>query len=175
MSVFLQPIYTQTVGAGGAASVTFNNIPQGYTDLKLVISARSNVSADTWTQGYVQFNGSTGNNYSKTSFYGYNTTVGTDRITGTSVFYGLWFNGGSSTTSTFGNNEIYIPNYTSSNYKQVISDCSSENNNATALNILTAGLWSNTSSITSIALTVQAGSFVQYSTISLYGVLRQGI
>ena len=33
---------TQTVGNGGAASVTFANIPQsGYTDLKIVLSARS--------------------------------------------------------------------------------------------------------------------------------------
>jgi hypothetical protein len=32
MTIAMQPIYTQTVGAGGAASVIFNNIPQTFTD-----------------------------------------------------------------------------------------------------------------------------------------------
>ena len=37
---------TITVGEAGASSVTFNNIPQsGYTDLKIVASARSTGSS----------------------------------------------------------------------------------------------------------------------------------
>jgi aspartate/tyrosine/aromatic aminotransferase len=37
----ITPIYTQTVGSGGALSIAFNNIPQFYTDLKVVISGRT--------------------------------------------------------------------------------------------------------------------------------------
>ena len=41
MSVFLQPIYTQTVGSGGASSIAFNNIPQTFTDLLIKMSVRA--------------------------------------------------------------------------------------------------------------------------------------
>ena len=40
----MTPIQTVTVGSGGAANITFSNIPQTYTDLVIKISARSNRS-----------------------------------------------------------------------------------------------------------------------------------
>ena len=73
------------------------------------------------------------------------------------------------TASTFGNAEIYIPNYASSNNKSVSADFVSETNAADAIFGLTAGLWANTSAITSIKLT-PAAAFAQYSTATLYGI-----
>ena len=65
MTVFLQPIYTQTVGSGGASSITFNNIPQGFADLKLEISART-AGAVTNTDWVMSFNNDGASVYSST-------------------------------------------------------------------------------------------------------------
>ena len=55
--VTLSKIATITVGAAGAASINFTNIPQIYTDLKIVMSARTTYNAPTGQ--YISFNGST--------------------------------------------------------------------------------------------------------------------
>ena len=53
-------ISKQTVGADGASSITFSNIPQTFTDLKIIISSRSTYGG---IEDYVkfQFNGTTTN------------------------------------------------------------------------------------------------------------------
>ena len=55
-------ISRQTVGSAGAATVTFSNIPQGFTDLRIVASTRAD--ADT-VQASVSFNGVTANRSNK--------------------------------------------------------------------------------------------------------------
>ena len=47
MTIAMQPIYTQTVGAGGTTVISFNNIPQTFTDIQMVISARTNGTGGT--------------------------------------------------------------------------------------------------------------------------------
>ena len=54
---------TVTVGAAGAASVTFNSIPQtGYTDLVIKCSVRGTASA-LYASLAVRFNGDSAANY----------------------------------------------------------------------------------------------------------------
>jgi hypothetical protein len=74
------------------------------------------------------------------------------------------------TASTFANNEVTIPNYTSSNFKSYSVDSVTENNATQAYAIFVAGLWSNTAAITSITLGLSSANFVQYSTAYLYGI-----
>ena len=176
MSVFLQPIYTQTVGSGGAASVTFNNIPQTFTDLKVVCSVRASRTAQTWDSIAVQFNNeTTGTNYSATLTYALTGGPGSIRET-TSNRLGLvqYASSIAATANTFGNGEIYIPNYLSANFKQIIGDSVAETNGtADYLLSLSAGLWRNTSAITSITTyPISGGTFLQYSTFTLYGITR---
>jgi hypothetical protein len=172
MSVFLQPIYTQTVGAGGAANISFNNIPQTFTDLKLVISARSDTSGPSV---YLQFSGDGGSNYSDTWLGG--TGAGTTSVRLSSSAFIRFDSSGTGTddtSNTFGNSEFYIPNYTSSNYKQIIYDSVKERNSGSGYNyaeVLGAALWRNTNPITSIFLDID-GNFVQYSTVTLYGITK---
>jgi hypothetical protein len=181
MSVFLQPIYTQTVGAGGAASITFNNIPQTFTDLKIVMSGRSSVSTIDVFFMRIGTSGSIDSaaHYSNTRLYGNGSGANSDRYSGkTETFYYAPMPAAGSTANTFNNAEIYIPNYTLSNYKQILLDNVAENNSASTYieQDLMAGLWQNSGSVTNILfLTFNGGNFVQYSTFSLYGVLRQGI
>jgi len=174
MSVFLQPLQTVTVGSGGASSVTFSNIPQTFTDLVIKTSIRDSVSG-TFNAGMrIIFNGSS-SGYSDTYLYADgSTTYSTRDSSGSWIRIGAQPASGA-TANTFSNDEIYIPNYTSSNYKSVIGDSVGENNGTTSYVTLAAGLWSNTAAITSIQLQSNSAAWVQYSKFSLYGVLRQGI
>jgi hypothetical protein len=153
-----------------AASVTFANIPQtGYTDLKIVMSARTNKSAVN-ENVFLSFNGSTAN-FSARWMFGDGSGVGnstTARIAG-------FGNGNTATANTFGSSSFYIPNYTSSTNKSYSSDAVLETNATTAYAGLIAGLWSNTAAITSITLTPETGpNFLANSTFSLYGIAAVG-
>lgn len=148
-----------------AASITFSNIPQIYTDLVLLVTARNsaNVGAATLT-----FNTS-GGTYSRRRLYGsgsqvYSDTGATDFEIGYSTF----------TASTFSSASIYIPNYRSSVAKSYSSDSVSENNGTEAYQMLIAGLWSGTDAINSITLKtyLDSGNFVQHTSATLYGINR---
>jgi hypothetical protein len=155
-----------TVGAGGASTITFSSIPQTYTDLVVKVNARG-TNASTTVEMLVSFNG-VSTNLSSRLLYGTGAAVGSvapSNIAGA-------ISAANDTASTFGNSEIYIPNYAGSTNKSVSFDSVSENNATTAYQYLTAGLWSNTSAITSVTLTPAASNFAQYSTATLYGVLK---
>jgi hypothetical protein len=78
----------------------------------------------------------------------------------------------SGNTSIWGVGTFYIPNYAGSNNKSVSADNAREANQATdTYLVMDAGLWSNTSAITSIKIAPRVGpNFVQYSTAYLYGI-----
>jgi len=153
-----------------AASVTFANIPQsGYTDLKIVISSRQSVSEASGGYYYdVTFNGTSANR-SGLFLRNHNGTV-------TSSTYTLWglSNPSDYTANTFSSCELYIPNYTSSNFKSASLDSVNENNATGIRQVLATGLWSNTAAITSVTLTPGAGTFDANSTFSLYGIAALG-
>jgi hypothetical protein len=79
------------------------------------------------------------------------------------------------TANTFSNGEMYIPNAFGSTYKSVSADAVAENNASTAYMAMQAGLWSSTAAINQITLTPDTATsplFQQYSTASLYGILK---
>jgi hypothetical protein len=156
-------IEAKTLGTT-TASVTFSSIPATYTDLKLICSARGTTS-DYNTYIELAFNGVT-TNLSERWIYGNGASVLS--LTETRILASM--PAATATANTFGNTAFYIPNYTSANYKSVNVDSVGENNATNAIATLGAGLWSNTAAITSINLTVDSGSFVQYSSFYLYGI-----
>jgi hypothetical protein len=152
-----------TVGVGGSSSVTFSNIPQGYTDLKIVANSRVAGS----NQGEVvniAFNGSS-SNISARLIYADSPNV--TSITSTSNVF--WVPGSGATSNVFGNSEVYFPNYSSNSNKSWSTDSALENNGGTYL-VLIAGLWSQPAAISSITLTPPLQPFVANSTFSLYGI-----
>lgn len=161
-----------TVGEAGASSITFNSIPQtGYTDLKIVCSVRTTV-ANTSTTTYLYLNGLLTNRTAKV-LYGTGTATGS--FSNTAGIAGDT-NGNTSTASTFGNQEIYIPNYTSANFKSYSIDAVVEDNSTGTNNTVEflAGLWSSTAAITSVGLAPSGNTFSQYSSFSLYGLAAVG-
>jgi hypothetical protein len=161
-----------TVGAAGAASVTFNSIPQtGYTDLVVKVSGRSARSAQQADNLFITFNSNT-TGYTMKALAGNGTSPSS---TGYSSRYASFaIDAAGSTASTFSNHEIYIPNYASANNKSFSVDSVSENNATDAQSDLVAGLWSNTAAITSIGLQPEVSTWVANSTFYLYGVAKLG-
>lgn len=164
-----------TVGAAGASSVTFSNIPQtGYTDLVIKTSTRSTSSAGEKAV-VLQFNGVT-TGYSTMELYGNGSAAYAYSRAG--IADGTYAGEQPSdynTANVFNNGEIYIPNYTSSNYKSWSSDLVSENNATLAKANMSSGLWTNTAAITSIKIYPNhSESLKQYSTFYLYGVAKLG-
>ena len=160
-------INSSIVGSSGTSAITFSSIPQTYTDLLISGSMRTAASSGNWDQVNITFNGSS-SSYTRMQLYGNGVTASSDPST-TITTYG---NTPATTTSVFSNAGIYIPNYISSSYyKAVSANTVTENNAASALAIMVAGLWSNTAAITSITLTPSsATSFVQYTNVYLYGI-----
>lgn len=166
------PISTVTVGSGGVNAIEFTNIPQNYTDLLIKISGRS-TSVNVQDRIGLKINGNA---------YGNWTLRWLGNAAGSAVSYtesALGSNninyipGDTVTASTFGNVEIYIPNYTSSNYKSISIDGVIENNSTSVYFGLEAALWSNTSPINQLTFsTVSVSNYAQYSSATLYGIRK---
>lgn len=150
------------------ASITFNNIPQsGYTDLKIIMSARGNgtsFSTQPWQNCSITLNGQS--NSAAKQLYATAAGVGTD-----SQGSGIWITDPEATANIFSNNEIYLPNYLSSSAKSISVDNATENNGTDAALVLWTALYSSvTTAVTSITITPVSGSFLAYSTFSLYAI-----
>jgi len=170
MPTFTQIGTAQVVGAGGAADITFSSIPSTYTDLCLVFSVRSTRSAN-FDAVFLRVNGDTGSSHSYRFLRGSGSSPDSGNNGAASFVYVGQIPAATSTSSTFQNASVYLPNYATSSSKSMSSDSVSENNATEAWALLTAGLWSNSSAITSLRLYPENGpNFAQHSTAYLYGV-----
>jgi hypothetical protein len=157
-------ISTIDVPSGGSATIDFTSIPSTYTDLLLKMSLRG-VNANAYCYMSISFNGSTANQTQK--------QLESDGTTATSASlsnFQFISDGANNTTTTFGNHEMYIPNYASSNNKSASFDSVMEQNGTTAYMDLKAYLWSSTSAINQITITGITGNLAQFSSATLYGI-----
>lgn len=144
--------------------VNFSNIPQGYTDLVLVVG-NSRASAGSVTL-FLQFNGDTTTSYSRTTI-GASSTGGlfsNRMVNATSIYAGAIY------ATNNGTNIINVQNYSSSNmFKTIISKIGVYGADYEPVSYM-AGLWRKTDPITSIRLTVDGASYSTGTVISLYGI-----
>ena len=162
-------IQTVTVGSGGAATIEFTSIPQTYTDLKIVLSARDTFAAVS-SQGSIQINNNNTTQYSFKRLRGSGTAADSYGETGqTQINWYNAFTGDNATASVFGKAEIYINNYNSSNNKYLSIETVTENNGTEAYQVLWVAQVSNTAAVTSIKL-FSTTAYAQYSTATLYGI-----
>jgi hypothetical protein len=167
-------IATSTVGAGGTSSISFSDIPQTYTDLKILASTRD--TRNSPGPGYLQltFNGSS-SDFSYRYFGYYNSGPGDTggNVAGSGGGGYVSFAAGidSQMANSFGNNEIYISRYTSNRYKLVGSNGVNENNSSYPvwLNVHST-IWRTTAAITSLSIIPGSGTFMQHTSVSLYGI-----
>jgi len=159
---------TVTVGVGGQASITFSSIPSTYTDLLLVASLKSVTTGGNWMDIQLRPNGSS-TGLTQRSVYGYS---GTSVASNTDANPTGGFAVQNNTASNFSSTNIYIPNYAGSTNKSWSLETVVEDNGNSNILWLGADLWSNTAAITSLTLTTLTNNLAQYSTASLYGILK---
>ncbi len=165
----MQLIGTFTAGSGGVAGFTFSNIPQNFTDLLLIASVRiGTTTGSTWGDAAIFFNDiQTG--YSGKFLYGQGSSAASTTEAGSSyVVVRCQSNDG--TANVFSNTTVHIPNYSSSLIKTISYDTVTENNATSSLQSIHSSRWNNTAAITSLSFTTS--TFVQNSTVSLYGITK---
>jgi len=160
-------IASSTVGSGGASNITFSSIPATFTDLCVKLSGRSSRSGASGDSILISFNGS---NSGSDRLLNGNGTSASSAVDASQMYAGV-LPAATATASTFGNTEIYIPNYTVSAFKSFSVDSTMENNDTFSSMQLLAGLWSSTATINAVKLEIGSlNNFDQYSTAYLYGV-----
>jgi hypothetical protein len=145
-----------------AASITFSNIPQTFTDLYLLVSAGGSSTNPDLTWVRVAINGSTAST-SNRKLFGTGSAAGSDTSADNFPI---------SVTGQYGNAALYFPNYTSSSNKSFSIDAVGEDNATKAYTAITAMLWSNTAAITSIGLNGSYNNLTAGSSATLYGINR---
>ena len=153
------PIASQTLGST-SANVTFSSIPQGYTDLVLVVQAKAATTDDNI---YLRFNSDDASNYSVTNMYGNGSSAASTRYSNSSF---IWFdNFGYLRTSSFSTIIMNFQNYSNSATNKT---CLIRNNIDSVGVTASVGLWRNTAPITAINLLTSG--FATGSTFNLYGI-----
>lgn len=161
-----------TVPAGLPTTIDFTNIPQTYTDLKLVCSVRDNYAGPSINLA-IRVNGLSTGIYSRRYLYGNPSGApsgASNSGTGETVLYLGYANANTSTSNVFSSTELYIGGYTTANFKPVSTDSTSEGNQTDQPISTVASLASTTSAITSISIIGTGTGFIQNSTAYLYGI-----
>lgn len=164
-------IGSATVGSGGAAAVTLGSIPSTYTDLLLLISARSTFSGYEAAMSVLP-------NADGAAVSTWRRVLGNGSVTSSDTASSVTFpptsiiNAASSTSNTFSNASVYIPNYSGSNYKAFSVDSVDEGNYTTDItDQIYAQVWAKTDVVSSLYCSVTTG-FAQYTTFTLYGIKK---
>ena len=163
-----ESIATSTVGAGGAASISFNSIVGTYKHLQIRWISRG-TSAAAGQNCSIEFNSDT-----TLSNYRYHDLAGdgTSAIADTNASSNRIFftSSASSTASAFGAGVIDILDYSNSNKNTTTRVLHGWDANGSGYVILRSNLWMNTAAVTDITIKPQSGNFAQYSSFALYGV-----
>lgn len=168
-----QSIATVTVGSGGSSSVEFTSIPSTFTHLQIRGLGRSS-GAGSVDFAKMQFNGDTTSNYATHYLYGTGASALATAFSSSAYIYQDFYAGAAANASVFSGFVIDILDYRSTNKNKTVRMLSGWDNNGASNNgniALQSGLWFKTpEAITSIKLTMNNGSFAQYSHFALYGI-----
>jgi hypothetical protein len=162
MPLTYEPIATTTLSSS-ASTITFNSIPATYTDLRLVLTAKSTIGGGVVYPAF-RFNSDTGTNYSNTFLLGNGSTASSLRGSNETQM-GISSNGSDSTY--FGFYTLDIFGYAGSTNKSILATASEDANGGGTV-IRTSHLYRSASAISSILL--RNGTYEIGTTMTLYGI-----
>lgn len=172
MAIYMHPIYTQIVGSGGAASVTFNNIPQSYRDLRLIYNTKDTRGL-TMSDVQLRLNGDNATNYSVTYLLQRGDTGSSQVENRINQAGNVWLGAGAGAlgdqTNMFGGNETHFLDYRGNHFKNYYT-YGGAISQSQSWSWASYGLWRSTAAITSITLYPLAPNFAQGSSFTLYGL-----
>lgn len=168
-----ESIATVTVGAGGAATVTFNSIPSTYQHLQIRGIGKWDTTANDISAIQWQLNGDTGSNYAYHYVRGSGSTTSATGVASqtNALSSSSMPTNNASYANMFGAVVFDLLDYTNTfKYKTMRSLSGVDTNGGTYGYInFSSGLWMNTSAVTSITIKLD-GSMAQYSSFALYGI-----
>lgn len=159
------PLQVITVGAAGASSVSFTNIPNTYSHLQVRFISKISAADDV----VMRFNGDTANNYRNHILYGDGSSAiagvpFTNAYSAAALYY-------TNSSSVFAAGVVDILDYTSTNKNKTMRFLGGWDNNGSGNIDLASALWFKTpEAITSVTLKPVTASFSQYSQFALYAV-----
>jgi hypothetical protein len=166
----------QIVTSGSQATVDFTSIGSGYTDLRVVFQARSNLVGSFETIYLKVNNDGTSGNYTAGHYVGGNTTstyAGTNASTSSGISIAAL--GGTTSPSNFAAvGEVVIPNYAGTTFYKGIFSTARHDRASDVFSEIHSGHWSSTAAITRLTFSVPT-SFVNGSTFTLYGTVTGGL
>jgi hypothetical protein len=165
----MQPIYRQVLGSN-AATVTFNNIPQTFTDLKILINGKS-TGGGVGTV-YMAINGTTTAINPSVVGYGESSGSGTFTTSPTQGVHVGYIAGTTIDATSTGSTEIFIPNYKSTIWRNIIGSAATEGNNTiyqSAVQSQQAALYQSFLPITQLSFNTET-FFATNTSFTLYGI-----
>ena len=164
---------TELTGAA-AASISFASVPQDYTDLAIRFTCRS-TNASTDTNLLMVLNGNTTANQTLFPVFGNGSTAAGTASNTTALVIGK-APAASAQANTFGNGYVYLYRYSETGIlKYGVGSSVTEDMAILAYQYgfgISTGNISLTQAITSITISCLAGNLAQYSSVSLYGVIK---
>jgi hypothetical protein len=166
-------LISKQVLTSSQSSVTFSSIPQQFTNLRLVLSAKSDgTTASGYDNASMTFNGVGTASYNWTTWYmaqggGAVSTAGGTGATSMQCA-AIWNSHFASAGR--GISVLSIPNYSDGSNIKLFSGLSSASDGGTAGVMQTySGSFGATTALTSVTVTMNTGNFISDSTFSLYG------
>jgi len=162
------PIATYTVSGTTTNDVTFNSIPQTYTDLVIISNVRNSQAIATEGFWFYANGGVNPNSGSDTMLRGDGSAATSSRRTNDYAAKLCDVNASNAASGVFTTVISNVMNYTNSTtYKTILTRASDSTNYVEAV----VSLWRETAAITRINLaTLGAGYFVAGTTFTLYGI-----
>jgi hypothetical protein len=165
-----ESIATVTVGGGGSSTITFSSIPSTYSHLQVRGIARS-----SFTGGgdavIVRLNGDSGANYIRHVLLGDGSSATAAASSPSSTFGGLGaISSDQSSASIFGAVVFDLLDYTNTNKNRTMRSLSGYDVNGSGSVEFRSNLYTSTTAVSSITLTLSSDNFKQYSSFALYGI-----
>ena len=161
-------------GTGSSGTITFSSIPSTYTSLQLRCISRNTATGTGSGDVLLRFNSDTGSNYAYAHLRGNGSVAGaSSSSTQTSIKFDNFSTNNGETSGVMTAAIIDIHDYASTaRAKTVRAFTGNDNNgNSTAIVRLNSGLWTSTSAITTLTLTLNlANNFTTNSIFALYGI-----
>ena len=168
MATTTHKLIAKNVLGADTATVSFGSIPATYTDLLLVMHVRSVRSGQRRDALNIGLNSSTAD-FTGRRLRG----SGSAASSATTTRFVGEVPAATATADTFSSIEVYIPNYAGSTNKSFSVTSVQEDNQAEAYIDAVAGLWSQTSAITDIAIdSANSVDIKSGSSFFLYGITK---
>lgn len=156
------------LGTGSSGTITFSSIPSTYKHLQVRLFPKDTGAANPGIN--LSFNSDTGNNYARHRIIGNGSAALAAGESSTSSIRLLGNAGLSPATSTYSPFVIIISDYASTDkFKTIRSFSGQDSGNAGGVEYA-SGLWSSTSAISTVTLTLTSGSYTTGTRVALYGI-----